>query len=913
VTRVVPPGSETCGCCEGVEASTPRGVHNRPGLSGIAYRIGTYTEFKESLIAGLSSSDHPQLGRLLTRDEGDFTIGLLDAFACAADVLTFYQERLANESYLRTAGERVSLQEMAKLIGYRLRPGAAAETLVAFALEMPRTPPRKLPPEPGSFVTGIPTSLELERGLKLQSVPGPGEQPQTFETVETIDARPEWNAMQAVTSAESVAGKGATEVWVQGGDTNLKAGDWLLVVGAEFAADPHSERWDARVLTAVEVDDENQRTRLAWSGGLDRVSPVAVPDPPPTLYALRQRASAFGHNAPLWRSMSRQFRADYLGLTSYDSTKDPGDWPDFDIHFVPPAVSHAAAGGAGGFLGSIGSIGALAGSFVSGSAIGSLASSVGALVGSVLVVDRSHLPVSLDATYPKVVAPGLALLVTPAARGLYRITSVSDASRAQFAISGKSTCIALSGKGLGSFSDEVRSLSIYVQSERLRGGSGPKTTPVSGSVIEVAADPDGPQIGVLPAGRRIVVKGARQKSGRRLVHVAKVVSAAAGPGGSTVLTIDPPLPTALRRDSVVVYGNVALATRGESATQILGAGDASRVFQRLELKRTPLTYRAAANEIGAKSELSVRVGDVEWSERPTPFGAGRSERAYTVSTDENGKTWVVFGDGQRGARLPSGVNNVRATYRQGLGADGNVAADQLTQLMTRPAGLKSAGNPRAASGGTDPEPADQARRTMPLGTRTLGRVVSLLDYEDFALAFTGIAKAQARVLELSAGTTIAITVAGQDGAPLLADDPVRSNLLAALLAGGDPHVSVALLSFQASTFRLGLKVKRDPAYEGKALFAAVEKALRDHYSFAARELGAPVLQSDVIATVHSVPGVVAVDLDFLYGGTAPVVQTAPSLQPRLLASRLHVSGGVAQPAELLTLHPGPLDQLEEMT
>ena len=87
------------------------------------------------MLAGLSSSKFPRLAGLRTRDADDFTLGLIDAVACAADVLTFYQERLANESYLRTATERVSLQEMAKLIGYRLRPGVAAETLLAFALE----------------------------------------------------------------------------------------------------------------------------------------------------------------------------------------------------------------------------------------------------------------------------------------------------------------------------------------------------------------------------------------------------------------------------------------------------------------------------------------------------------------------------------------------------------------------------------------------------------------------------------------------------------------------------------------------------------------------------------------------------------------------------------------------------------
>ena len=296
-----------------------------------------------------------------------------------------------------------------------------------------------------------------------------------------------------------------------------------------------------------------------------------------------------------------------------------------------------------------------------------------------------------------------------------------------------------------------------------------------------------------------------------------------------MLTITPPLPAPLERDTVVVHANVALATHGETVLQILGAGDASKSFQRFELKRMPLTYRSAASETGADSELSVRVDDVEWAERPTLFGAAPAERAYTLSTDEQGKTSVVFGDGVRGARLPSGVNNVRASHRQGIGRAGNVGADKLTQLTTRPLGLKSVSNPVAAQGGTDPEPADQARRTMPLGTRTLGRAVSLLDYEDFAIAFTGIAKAQAQVLQLPVGPTIAITVAGQDGAALSPANPVWNNLLLALKGSGDPHVNVVLLSYQASSFRLGLKVKRDPAYE-------IEAAARGGGSGVARAL-----------------------------------------------------------------------------
>src|SRR5687768_6071177 len=110
---------------------------------------------------------------------------------------------------------------MAKLIGYRLRPGVAAETWLAFALEPPKTPPPGTTPDPGAFFTGIPQSLTLASGLQVQSVPGPDEKPQTFETVEAIDARPEWNAAKPWLSETRAPGFGATETWLQGLSNNL--------------------------------------------------------------------------------------------------------------------------------------------------------------------------------------------------------------------------------------------------------------------------------------------------------------------------------------------------------------------------------------------------------------------------------------------------------------------------------------------------------------------------------------------------------------------------------------------------------------------------------------------------------------------------------------------------------------------
>src|SRR2546428_6544026 len=146
---------DTCGCCEGVHALTPVEIFNPPGLPRIAYRVGTHGSFKESLQAHLSAQ--APLRSLTTRDDDDPTIALLDAWATVLDVLTFYQERIANEGFLRTATEQRSVLELARAIGYELGPGDAARHHLAFQLE--RAP-------------GPPPSVQFRASLAVHSVPG---------------------------------------------------------------------------------------------------------------------------------------------------------------------------------------------------------------------------------------------------------------------------------------------------------------------------------------------------------------------------------------------------------------------------------------------------------------------------------------------------------------------------------------------------------------------------------------------------------------------------------------------------------------------------------------------------------------------------------------------------------------------
>ena len=241
----------------------------------------------------------------------------------------------------------------------------------------------------------------------------------------------------------------------------------------------------------------------------------------------------------------------------------------------------------------------------------------------------------------------------------------------------------------------------------------------------------------------------------------------------------------------------------------------------------------------------------------------------------------------------------------------SLRAGQLKLPLDRPLGLKETDNPLPATGGVDAETASAARRNAPLHTLTLGRVVSLTDYRDFALGFPGIAKAEARWIWQGDLRRIVVTVAGEGGKTIPPGSAPHTNLLAAFRALGDPLVSVDLLSYAPASFRLGLRVKIDPAYDSDRVLAATEAHLRGAFAFDARDFAQSVSLSEVAQAAHQVAGVAAIDVDLLYRNAAP--QTAAIAHDRLvsLGGRSGPSGGLL-PAEILTLDPAPLAKLEIM-
>jgi hypothetical protein len=237
-------GSSACGCCSGVEPLTPMPTANRAGLSSISYRVGTHSTFLDSMKARLSLHQMPDgqrpLAALSTRESSDPSVALLDAWATVADVLTFYQERIANEGYIRTALEMRSVYELARLVGYRPRPGVASSVYLAYTID-PNTKEEVIIP----------------KGARAQSVPGPGELPQSFETSEPLNARASWNELKVRLNQpqqlQTILSK--NRVYFGGVTTGLVPNDLLLA--KERGSQP-------QLLRVLEVlpDAKNDRTLI---------------------------------------------------------------------------------------------------------------------------------------------------------------------------------------------------------------------------------------------------------------------------------------------------------------------------------------------------------------------------------------------------------------------------------------------------------------------------------------------------------------------------------------------------------------------------------------------------------------------------------------------------------------------------
>src|SRR5215471_20197188 len=93
----------------------PRVIINPPGRDVIAYRDGDFATFRHALLR--AQGDEQELVQIWRPSaQGDLALQMIEWWAYLADVLTFYNERVATQAYLRTADLPESVNRLIQIL-----------------------------------------------------------------------------------------------------------------------------------------------------------------------------------------------------------------------------------------------------------------------------------------------------------------------------------------------------------------------------------------------------------------------------------------------------------------------------------------------------------------------------------------------------------------------------------------------------------------------------------------------------------------------------------------------------------------------------------------------------------------------------------------------------------------------------
>ncbi len=262
--------------------------------------------------------------------------------------------------------------------------------------------------------------------------------------------------------------------------------------------------------------------------------------------------------------------------------------------------------------------------------------------------------------------------------------------------------------------------------------------------------------------------------------------------------------------------------------------------------------------------LVVRVDGLRLQEVPTLYARGPNEPVFSTRIAADGTLVLSFGDGDHGA-LPRGA--VTAQWRVGGGLPGEIDGPLIDTLLGSVRGVRKIAGVGPTTGAADQEDQLRMRKAAAARVRALGRAVSLGDLADLALTVPGTSHSAAWRGAGPSGCPCGGT--GLHVAFLRATDTgARSPLAPELLsmagfldARRDTSVGLCVCAGVASSLPVSATVAVDPQREAAVVVAAVTAALTDPtgpLAAAPRGMGVPLDDSDVVAVLQPVQGVVGV-------------------------------------------------------
>jgi hypothetical protein len=581
----------TAGACRCDECRDPQVVTNPPGLSTIAYRVDDFAGFRRALLRPLDGEVALGGWRPATNDLG---LQLLEWWAYLGDVLTFYNERIANESYLRTAELPSSVSALVALLGYTPRPAVAAVGQVA-ALRR-----KSHPSEP----------LVVPSGFQLANTATPGVTVQTWEAAaasftglsDSLIVQPPSPKLLSPTGATSPIGS----VLLAGAVANLKAGDELLLVSKSFPE--RADDWaKVTVVSSTPGNDPNggkNTTVVLNAPDLDDVPAwiLSANAADVRLMRSRQTASLWTQGGNLSAFTSASSTTVTVELSAAVRAISPGD-----LVFVDDRD---------GIVTTLG-----------------------------VVSDTSEIFTAVKnpsgGKQPDIPIAHTELTLTT------ELASAVFTPHYEYVVSGGKL---VSGSGYSILHDLYEPAAVAVRYAFRDIGSLIGVPAQTLAALPATVTPKQGDFSVPAGGTAAFVEDVNGDGIPVFVTDNEDGTLTLAASTDTPPSFSLAVPLRLLVDLVDV-------SRGQTvASEQLGTGDASVAGQRFTLKNAPLSYLQSAADV--VSTLRIAVDEIYWTEAKTFYAQTADATVFVVTALADGTSSVRFGDGINGARLPSGSNVV---------------------------------------------------------------------------------------------------------------------------------------------------------------------------------------------------------------------------------------------------------------
>jgi hypothetical protein len=810
------------------QGAFPVVIYNPPGLSAISYRVGDYNSFRESLLQSLSGE--VELKGWQPTD-GDLALQLLEWWAYLADILTFYNERIANNSYIGTSVLPANAQPQT---GSSAANGGAPglpdnTTLIAQATGFKSMPGIAATGQLGVLVNSN-TSISLPPSFAVQSKPGPGQQPQVFEAVASSDQYLPTNSGGAVpvdvfsptyftqngvtTDATPGASASAQGPLLSGTITSVKPGDFVVVASISAPLANASSVATTVQSVATETDPRGRaNTRLNFQSF----------NPPSSFLPV--------NNSP--------------DVTQFQVLRSIQSTPTYSLS-GSPAVS-----------------GLTPGASPTGVHLASLVRDIG--VGDLVVMEvvtAANPPPSGSINY-------ITSAVSAYEETIWYANADDPVNNPQkpphnslghhptkVAIPVLHTFLTLEASALDEVSPPTQTVArVWYGYRRVSAllDEMPASIPAASSITDYIVEPAGAVNTSAQKGATVLLEGTDG-----LGAVATLVE--------PLTPVDPIKLVSSDNASILALPlrllfNVINVTAGKTViNEVLGSGDATLASQSFTLQKSPLTYLKGTNPSFPTSTLQVRVDNVTWTEAPDFEGQPPDAKIYVTQRDTNQNTTVIFGDGVNGARLTTGAGNVTATYRYGSGPGdpslGGPAPGTLVTVITPYPGLGSIRNPAPMTGGAAPSTPAQVQESAANSVVTFGRAISPSDYEVIASKAPIVTRARAQTAwdPLRHSNVLMVYVSGGPDAVAEAQ--------AALTTSTDPNVPFVVSQATEVDLQLAFNVTYDstvdPTLVQNEVIAALTDPVTGLFAPSQSPIGEPLYDSQIYAACSGVAGVLAV-------------------------------------------------------